>query len=429
MIDSLGSAGAGWFVSGVLNLGVRTIRGPEEERAVSQVTEAALIETLERYRDRIDDEEVWASFLEEFFADPLVCAVLLRAVFRQERPDVDEVRDRLAQIGFHAECLPFDFGGFLDEFASSLELRAQEEARMHGSALADRAQQEKLDYLVEAITVLLSAVDAGEMEIQEAGTVAVGVRSFTRWAEGMEEETDRLLRLEGYFDERKIKGSDLWRAAVYPELEGFLMDAMRERKPYHLHLSAHVSIAFACGYVLDPKSGVEVAPVQRTPAGPELWRPDVGGARMEDELWDFDPVALSRAGKDVAVAVSATHPVLSDVRAYAHRKLPELGRILSYTVLPGPSHDSVRDATHGWRLAEELAQRMRAERKAGEEGATLHLFAAAPVGLMFFLGRLSRGFGRCVLYEYDLEGGALGAYCPSLVFPPLTGSGRRAEKG
>ncbi len=78
----------------------------------------------------------------------------------------------------------------------------------------------------------------------------------------------------------------------------------------------------------------------------------------------------------------------------------------------------MRDATHGWRLAEELAQRIRAERTAGERGATLHLFAAAPVGLMFFLGRLSRVFGRCVLYEYDLEGGAPGAYTPSLVFPP-----------
>ncbi len=89
----------------------------------------------------------------------------------------------------------------------------------------------------------------------------------------------------------------------------------------------------------------------------------------------------------------------------------------------------MRDATHGWRLAGELAQRMRAERAAGERGSTLHLFSAAPVGLMFFLGRLSRGFGRCVLYEYDLESGALGAYSPSLVFPPPTGSGPRAEKG
>jgi hypothetical protein len=429
LIETLGSAGAGWLVSGALDLGVRAIRGPEEERAVSRVTKEALIGALERYRDQIDDEEAWAQLFEQFFTDPLVCALLLKAVFRQERPDVGEVRGRLTQIGFHDEYLPFDFGDFLNEFASRLELCAQEEVRTHGNALANRAQQEKLDYLVEAVKVLLSALEAGKIEVREAAAVAVGVRSFTRWAEGMDEETDHLLRLEGYFDGRKIKNPDLWRRAVYPELEAFLMASMRESKPHHLHISAHVSVAFACGYVLNPKSGVEVAPVQRTPAGPELWRPDIGVGAAEDRLWDLSPVALDRPGEDVAVAASATHPVLDDVRAYVGRELPEVGRILAFTVLPGTGHASVKGATHGWRLAEELARSIRAERTAEERRATLHLFAAAPVGLMFFLGRLSRGFGRCVLYEYDMEGGVPGAYSPSLVFPPRNGPTLQPEKG
>ena len=429
MIATLGSTGASWLVSGALNLGVRAIRGPEEKRAVSRVTKDALICTLERYRDQIGDEEIWASFFEEFFTDPLVCTLLLKAVFRQEHPDLDEVRGHLRQIDFHAECLPFEFGDFLDEFAPRLQLCAQEEARTHGSALANRAQQEKLDCLVEAVQVLLSALEAGKIEIRESGTVAVGVRSFTRWAEGMEEETDRLLQLEGYFDGRRIKDAGLWRTAVHPELEAFLMANMKQSKPHHLHINAHVSIAFACGYVLDPKSGVEVAPVQRTSAGPELWRPDISLDATEDRLWDLDPVSLDRPGDAIAVAVSATHPVLDDVRAYVDRELPEVRRILAFTVLPGTGYASVRGATHGWRLAEELAQRIRAERTAEERRATLHLFAAAPVGLMFFLGRLSRGFGHCVIYEYDLEGGAPGAYSPSLAFPPQTGPMSQAEKG
>lgn len=140
-------------------------------------------------------------------------------------------------------------------------------------------------------------------------------------------------------------------------------------------------------------------------------------------------MSLDRPGEDVAVAVSATHPVLDDVRAYVGRELPEVGRILAFTVLPGTGHTSVRGATHGWRLAEELAQGIRAELAAEERRATLHLFAAAPVGLMFFLGRLSRGFGRCVLYEYDLEGGATGAYSPSFIFPPQNEPTSQTEKG
>lgn len=429
MIETLGDAGAGWLVSGALNLGLHVIRGPEEERAVSRVTRQALIEALERHHDQIGEEDAWASLLEEFFTDPVVCALLLKAVFRQERPDVGEVRRRLTEMGFHDEGLPFDFDDFLDEFASRLEFCAQEEARTHGSALANRAEQEKLDYLVETARVVLSALEAGKIEVQDPGITPVGVRSFTRWAEGMDEETDRLLRLEGYFDGRKIKVPDLWQTAVYPELEAFLMSSVKESKPHHLHISAHVSIAFACGYVLDPKSGVEVAPVQRTPAGPELWRPDFGGAEDEDRLWDLGSVSLDRPGEDVAVAVSATHLVSDDVRAYVDQALPEVGRILTFTVLPRTGHASVEDATHGWRLAEDLAQSIRTERTTEERKATLHLFAAAPVGLMFFLGRLSRGFGRCVLYEYDLEDGALGAYSPSLGFPPQNGPTSETEKG
>lgn len=42
-----------------------------------------------------------------------------------------------------------------------------------------------------------------------------------------------------------------------------------------------------------------------------------------------------------------------------------------------------------------IAQRSTAERR-----ATLHIFAAAPNAFMFFLGQISRGFGKCVLYEY-----------------------------
>jgi hypothetical protein len=405
------------LVSTAADLGIRTIRGPEEERAVLRLTKEALTGTLEHYRE-IDDEEAWASFLEEFFADPLVCALLLRAVFRQERPDVGEVRERLRQIDFDTDRLPFDFDGFSSEFAARLETSAQEEVRRKDSALANRAEQDKLDFLVEAVKVLLSARRAGGREGWEAGVLALGVRSFTRWAEAMEDETDRLLRLEKYFEERKIKDPDLWRTAVYPELEGFLMGSMKERRPYHLHLNTHVSVAFACGYVLDPKSGVDVAPVQRTSSGPELWRPDLGTADADDGLWDCDSVNLNRPGADVALAVSVTHPVLEEVQTYVDQELPGVGRILAFTVLPKTAHDSVRDATHGWRLAGELAQSIRTGRTTEERTSRLHVFAAAPVGFMFFLGRISRGVGRCILYEYDLESGALGAYMPSLAFPP-----------
>ncbi len=48
----------------------------------------------------------------------------------------------------------------------------------------------------------------------------------------------------------------------------------------------------------------------------------------------------------------------------------------------------------------------------------MHLFAAAPNAFLFYLAQHARTFGKTVIYEYDFEGGELGAYSPSLTFPP-----------
>jgi hypothetical protein len=193
---------------------------------------------------------------------------------------------------------------------------------------------------------------------------------------------------------------------------------------YLLHLSAHMSIAFACGYLLDPKTGVDVVPVQRT-SGKQEWRPavdpDVVRRSLPDELWECHATPLHEGGKDLVVASSATLDVLDDVEAYAHDSIPTAGRVLHFEVRPGASRTSVRNGTHALLLAEELLARVMKVRTPAERSGTVHLFAAAPVGLVFFVGRLSRGLGRCVLYEYDFEGNALGAYAPSLVLPPPAG--------
>jgi hypothetical protein len=55
-----------------------------------------------------------------------------------------------------------------------------------------------------------------------------------------------------------------------------------------------------------------------------------------------------------------------------------------------------------------------------ERKGVLHLFSAAPNAFLFFLGQLSRGFGRVQLYEYDFDRNIPGAYSLSIQLPPST---------
>jgi hypothetical protein len=247
--------------------------------------------------------------------------------------------------------------------------------------------------------------------------VQVGVRSFIRWTEYMEDETDHMLCLVRHFDNRSIRDPRLWQKTVFPELGHFLSDNMRGSSCYHLYLDAHASIAFAAGYCLHAKSGVKVTPVQKTQWGRVAWQPKCAERDGYLATWAQVDIERDSEGNDVAIALSATHDVLEDVRVYIDRSVPEVRRIVSLAVLPEPSTTVVRDGTHALALAQEVASIMR-KRTAHERMGRLHIFAAAPNAVMFFLGQLARSFGRCVLYEYDFEGNAPGAYEASLVFPP-----------
>jgi len=245
----------------------------------------------------------------------------------------------------------------------------------------------------------------------------VGIRSFLRWAEYLEDETDAMLCLLKYFEGRKIKSPDLWQSRVFPEIYSFASKTFRGHQRYHLHLHTHASIAFATGYCLDSKAGADVAPMQSIPSGREIWRPDPRREQAAYPTWTFAEKLKAGHGPDVAVALSVTHNALKDVETYVSRSLPQVGRILSCTLPPAPSNRAVVDGTHAQLLASQISSYLKENRTEEERQGKLHIFAAAPNALLFFLGQLGRGFGPCTLYEYDFETNALGTYQPSLSFP------------
>jgi len=251
----------------------------------------------------------------------------------------------------------------------------------------------------------------------EPNTYRIGVRSFWRWAEQLEDQVDETLCLLRHFNGRYTASPELWHSQVLPALEQFLRGSVKRDRPNLLCLHAHSSIAFATGYCLDSRSGLDVALVQRRPTGEEIWRLGAPTGNENQPTWSFGDLALGD-GHDVAVAVSLSQTVLEDVRAYAAANLPGVGRIIHCTVGPTPGQWSVSSGVHAGQLAEQLVAHLRACRSALERQGKLHLFTAAPNGFMFFLGQLARSLGTCLLYEYDLERNVLGAYHPSFLFPP-----------
>lgn len=257
----------------------------------------------------------------------------------------------------------------------------------------------------------------GSIPTNGTGPAQIGIRSFMRWAEHMEDETEDMLCLVRHFDNRNIRGTRLWQASVFPEVRNFMTKNAKQGRSAHLMLDTHSSIAFAAGYCVEAKSGADILPVQRTREGKEVWRPDPDAAARESSGWALKGHERSTDGSDVALAVSVTHDVFDDVEEFVGRELPQVRRIMSCSVEPRPGPAAVRGATHAFALAGEIAARLKM-RSREERAGRLHIFAAAPNAFMFFLGQLAKSFGCCTMYEYDFETSAPGAYQASISFPP-----------
>lgn len=243
---------------------------------------------------------------------------------------------------------------------------------------------------------------------------AVGIRSFSRGTEYMDNELEAVLDLGGHFSGRNIRENKLWHGNVIPEVQVFLNEQIKDGVAYRLHLAAHTCIGFAAGFFLDSKAGKDVTPVQSTMRGKLLWEPDMG-KNIQGPLCEYKEHDLSVSGGDIVLVLSITNDIFTQVQEYVAEHLPMAGRILECKTLPQPLPTSVRDGTHAFRIAEEIASKLHGSRRANERGGTLHIFASAPIGFMFFIGQLAHKFGKTILYEYDMENH--GPYSPSVTLP------------
>lgn len=255
-------------------------------------------------------------------------------------------------------------------------------------------------------------------QMEEPDAVRIGIRSFWRYAEHLEDETDAALCLLRHFNERVPNATDTWNAVIAPEVTAFLREHVKPSQPYHIRLQTHGTVAFLAGWELNPKSGVNIAPVQDSSTGRHVWRPETISPEIERQYsaWQVTSTRLeSSDGPDTILAISATHDIEKDVLTYAQQSLKTAGHLI-HCRLPAFGPTSIANGTHAQLLAQNLVSTVRGLRR--EHPGVLHVFFAAPNGLTFFIGRLAHGLGQLMLYEFDLEANKVGAYRPSLSFPP-----------
>ena len=306
-----------------------------------------------------------------------------------------EINDKAASVGL-VSCSAADSDFRYDELARQLKVR-------------------KLNVL-DRETLLQVCREEGLVaeRLEEAdGFLPVAIRSFLGpAADVVGAAPEDTLVLAGDFRQRYLQEGREWQRDIRPKVQSFLAAAVKRCGKLRLILDAHASIAFLVGKVLDLKSGVESQLIQKGRVGTRTWRVDDGSA-SEGRAFAVEEEQMG-GGRDIAIALSVSQPTTAHVRAYIQRNLMDVGRLISFAMPTGPGQRTVAGGEHASALAEQVSNRVRGV-KVNDPDAVVHIFAAAPNALLFYLGQHHQGIAPCVVYEFDFDRQAHKTYQPSFV--------------
>ena len=307
----------------------------------------------------------------------------------------EEINFRAAAVGL-VSCNAADSDFRYDELARQLKVR-------------------KLNVL-DRETLLEVCTEEGlvAQRVEEPdGFLPVAIRSFLGpAADIVGAAPEDTLVLAGDFRQRYLLEGREWQRDIRPRVESFLRAAVKRCGKLRLILDAHASIAFLAGKVLDLKSGVESQLVQKGRVGTRTWRVDDGsasdGSRFAIQEEDVG------SGRDIAIAVSVSQATEGQVRAYVEENLGDVGRLITFAMPTGPGQRAVVGGEHAAALAEQVSNHVRAVTANALEAA-VHIFAAAPNALLFYLGQHHQGMAPCIVYEFDFDRQAHKTYQPSFI--------------
>jgi hypothetical protein len=253
-------------------------------------------------------------------------------------------------------------------------------------------------------------------EKDERRSHTIGVRSFMRFAENLDEEAAVVVSVVDQFSGRHPKTERSWNAAsdtVRRALSEPLLHKELRSREHELLLECHESLALLSGYELSNNSGALVYPVQKP--GRVVWKP---AGTFTGDLWVREDRALETSSADLIVTLSATRDVRRDVEAFVASTSLPAARRLDLWPATGISQSAINGADHAFALAAGFVEEL--QRARPSRTSIVHLFAAAPNALLFFIGQQREALGRIQFYEFDYSLERDGSYAASIAIPHNT---------
>lgn len=245
----------------------------------------------------------------------------------------------------------------------------------------------------------------------------IGIRSFIRFAERIEDECDLHICLSEHFEGRHLNDGTNWNTDIASKLILFLnhpdfLNNVRSIE-HSILLECHGSIALLAGYLLPRASGARIHPIQKG-IETQSWRPK--GDKKADWDWDINYTKLISSSTDIVISVSITHDIKSDVEKFLSDNDLPAQSMYCFSSKSGNGQNCIENADHAIHLSNSMVQKFRQLRR-GNPNSTIHLFIAAPNGFMFLLGRSGMALGSIQLYEFDFTNEKNGSYTPSIRLP------------
>lgn len=243
----------------------------------------------------------------------------------------------------------------------------------------------------------------------------ISILSFSRGVEESSEGEAIVLNLKDKFDNRFLKPDLDWNVDIGKPVQEFLKANTSPQQAYQILMETHSSIAFTVGRVFDTKSGVDICPIQKTRAGKEMWEINPLD-QTEYPTWNVEHLEWCNDAFDSVLILNVSRSIYSDVERYLIEQGTSVQRIINCTLKGvGGTNFAIQNGTHAAKLAN-IIHDVLSERSTVERRACVHIFTSAPNAFMFYLGQISRPFGNCILYEYDLEQRDSCSYIPAIHF-------------